>query len=304
MLSALFGLFNLKTPAFLLQPLGVSLLIGVLIFVVVYIWFDSITNFFFNKLSIVQKDILTVMDKLLIVQKKETIIRNCWIFSGALSLLVLFLIWPNVLLSFGLAVVTFLGTWFAIRMFLNNMWEVHCDKAVYQMVDGLTMMCNSLKVGLSLPQALERVVKASPGPLAKEFRLVLNKNRLGQSLEESLEEMGERVNRPDIDMLVSTVNILKESGGNLAETFFVMSETLRERQKMDKKIKALTAQGLMQAKIISCLPFILIGIFFFMDRAYISPLLFKPLGWLCLLVVLVLVLIGWYAMKKIVAIKV
>ena len=104
-------------------------------------------------------------------------------------------------------------------------------------------MCNSLKVGLSLPQAMDRVIKGYPGPLSKEFGLILNKTQLGMPVEEALTEMGERIKRPDIDMLVSAVNILKETGGNLAETFYVMADTLRERHKMDKKIKALTAQG-------------------------------------------------------------
>ena len=151
---------------------------------------------------------------------------------------------------------------------------------------------------------MERVIKGYPGPLAKEFGLVLNKMQLGQNLEESFEEMAERVNRPDIDILVSTVNILKETGGNLAETFFVMSETLRERQKMEKKIKALTAQGMMQAKIVSVLPVLLIAIFYVMDKNYISPLIFKPLGWACLIVVLVLILVGGFVMRKMVEIKV
>ena len=73
---------------------------------------------------------------------------------------------------------------------------------------------------------------------------------------------------------------------------------------MEKKIKALTAQGMMQAKIMSALPFFMIGIFYFLDKDYIAPLLFTPMGWLCLIAVLALVLIGGFVMKKIVTIKV
>ena len=73
---------------------------------------------------------------------------------------------------------------------------------------------------------------------------------------------------------------------------------------MKKKIKALTAQGMMQAKIMSALPFLLIGMLYFMDREYISPLLFKPLGWVCLAGVVFLVLIGGFIMRKMVEIKV
>ena len=251
-----------------------------------------------------QKEILDIIDKLLISQDKKKIKRNGWLFTLGLSLIVFLALWPNVLISLIASIAVFIASWWLLKKLFQNLWAKHCNRVVDQMVEALTIMCNSLKVGLSLGQAMERVIKNYPGALAKEFSLVLNKMKLGQNLEESLEEMAKRVDKPEIDMLVSTVNILKETGGNLAETFFVMAETIRERQKMEKKIKALTAQGMMQAKIISALPFVLIGIFFVMDRNYISPLLLKPLGWVCLAVVLVLVLIGGFLMKKMVQIKV
>lgn len=290
--------------SYIYNPLALSIVTGLAVFVCVYRFSDQILNFFSTKVLTAQQDILDIMDKLLITQKKETIIRNCWILSLSLSGLTVLMLWPNVLLSLGAGGAVLILTWIVIRIFLRSLWESHCDKVVAQLVEALTIMCNSLKVGLGLTQAMDRVIKGYPGPLAKEFRLALNKIQLGQSVEESLTEMGERINRPDIDMLVTAINILKETGGNLAETFYVMADTLRERQKMDKKIRALTAQGKMQAKIISSIPFLLIGIFYVMDREYISPLLFRPLGWVCLGVVVVLVALGGIMMKKMVEIKV
>ena len=286
------------------NPLALSVVTGLAVFVCVYRFSDQILEFFSTKVLTAQKDILDIMDRLLITQKKETIIRNCWILSLSLSALVVLVFWPNVVISLGAGAAMMMFTWLGIRMLLKSLWESHCDKVVAQLVEALTIMCNSLRVGLGLTQAMDRVIKGYPGPLAKEFRLALNKIQLGQTVEEALSEMGERMNRPDVDMLVTAINILKETGGNLAETFFVMADTLRERQKMDKKIKALTAQGRMQAKIIASIPFLLIGIFYVMDRAYISPLLFKPLGWVCLAGVVILVVVGAFVMKKMVEIKV
>lgn len=281
-----------------------SLTVGMMIFVIFYVQSHKIIKFLSDKTFGTQKEILEIMDKLLISQDKKKFQRNGWIFSIGLSLVVFLMIWPNVVFSILAGTAVFLGAWHILKKLFQGLWERHCNKVVDQMVEALTIMCNSLKVGLSLAQSMERVIKGFPGPLAKEFGLVLNKMQLGQNLEESLEEMAERVQRAEVDMLVSTVTILKETGGNLAETFFVMSETLRERQKMEKKIKALTAQGMMQAKIISALPFLLIGIFYVTDKSYISPLLFTPLGWVCLTGVLVLVLIGGFLMRKMVEIKV
>ncbi len=290
--------------SYFMHPLILSLTIGLMAFICSYCWSDKIRAFLSEKTFGSQKEIFELLDKLLISQPKEKTARNMWILSLSLACLVFLLLWPNIIFSFAGGTAAFLGVWMGAKVFLRGLWSAHCSQVVGQMVEALTIMCNSLKVGLSMPQAMERVMKGFSGPLSKEFQLVLNKTRLGQSLEEALTEMGERIQRPDIDMLVTTINILRETGGNLAETFFVMAETLRERQKMEKKIKALTAQGMMQARIMSALPFILIGIFYVMDKPYISPLLFTPLGWACLLLITGLVVGGWFMMKKMVAIKV
>lgn len=269
-----------------------------------YLNFEKLAEFFKKNTFKTQDEILEIMDKLLISQNKKKFKRNSWIISVVLGLFGFFLMWPNLLMSFIVSVMIFFGVWRLFKQMMVNLWERHCNRVVSDLVEALTIMCNSIKVGLSLGQAIERVIKGYPGALAKEFQLVLNKMELGQGLEESLEEMAQRAQRPEVDMLVSTTNILKETGGNLGETFFVMAETIRERQKMEKKIKALTASGMTQAKIISVLPFGLIGVFLVMDRNYILPLFTNPIGWACLLAVCVLVAVGWVSMKRIVAIKV
>lgn len=281
-----------------------SLTVGAIAFVLVYLNFDRIFQFLSDTTIKNQQEILAIMDKLLIARDHKKVKKSLWITSIAFGLLIFVLFWPRVIVSCISGVIVFLGTWYVIKIFFRKLWERHCDTVVSQMVEVLTLMCNSLKVGLSLGQAMERVLKGYPGALAREFGLVLNKMRLGQNLEEALEEMAERIQRDDVNMLVSTVNILKETGGNLAETFFVMAETLRERQKMEKKIKALTAQAMTQAKILSVLPFALVIIFYFLDREYISPLLFNPIGWACLVLVLILVLVGSFLMRKMAKIEV
>jgi tight adherence protein B len=172
------------------------------------------------------------------------------------------------------------------------------------MVDGLTIMSNGIKSGLSITQSMERVVMNMTGPIAQEYTLVLNKIRLGMSVEEALNEMGDRVPRQDVQMFVTAVNILKETGGNLSETFSTIVMTIRERQKVEKKIQAMTAQGLMQAVIITLVPFVLLIIFLVIDPNYVKPLFSTPLGWIALAIMLGLQVIGGVMMKKIVTIRV
>ena len=128
--------------------------------------------------------------------------------------------------------------------------------------------------------------------------MVLNKIRLGLTVEEALNEMAERIPRQDIQMLVTAVNILKETGGNLSETFETINMVVRERQKVEKKIEAMTAQGTMQGMIISAVPFLLLVMFHFLDPKFIEPLFKTTSGLIALMAVFVLVIIGGIVIKK------
>ena len=104
--------------------------------------------------------------------------------------------------------------------------------------------------------------------------------------------------------MVTAINILKETGGNLAETLAVIVETLRDRKKVQNKIKALTAQGSMQAMIISIMPIVILSMMFFFNKKTAILMLTKPLGWAALVLILFLIFLGGYMMKKIVTIQV
>ena len=194
--------------------------------------------------------------------------------------------------------------WSAPKLLITSMFERRCNRLVNQMVDGMTIMSNGIKAGQSLTQSMERVVDNIRGPLPQEFSLILNKVRLGMSVEEALVEFGERIPRQDVQMFVTAVNILKETGGNLAETFQTITSTVRERQKVEQKIQALTAMGNTQAVIVSLVPVALLGIFLIVDPNFVMPLFNKALGWVALAVMIVLQVIGLVVMRKIVNIKV
>jgi tight adherence protein B len=165
-------------------------------------------------------------------------------------------------------------------------------------------MANGIKSGSNAMVAMERVTEIMGGPLSQEFRQVLTQQQFGQSFEEALQDLGERIPKPDVQMFVTAVNILKETGGNLAETFETIVTTIRERQKVEKKIEALTAQGLMQGLIVTMIPFILAIVFFIVDPAYIKPMFNTTLGLVLFAGMLGLQIIGGVMIKKIVTIKV
>lgn len=277
---------------------------GLTIFIFSYFTSERIIAFLHKKSLGNREYVMEMMDKMFIDTDKKKITMTLLLGSFGLGAVVFLVFWPNVLagLIFGTAVM--IGGWSLPRILITNMWERRCNKIVDQLIDGLTIMSNSIKAGQSLTQAMERVVENMSGPLPQEFSLVLNKIRLGLATEEALNEFGDRIVRQDVQMLVTSINILKETGGNLSETFQTIVTVVRERQKVEKKIQALTAQGTMQAVIISLVPFILMAVMLVIQPAYIMPLFTKPLGWVALAIMLTLETIGLVVMKKIVTIKV
>ena len=103
------------------------------------------------------------------------------------------------------------------------------------MVDALSLMSNGLKSGLSIVQSLGLVTQEMPNPIRQEFNLILSENKLGVSLEDAFINLAKRIKSDDVEMFVTSVNILKETGGNLAETFDTIVITIRERIKVEKQ---------------------------------------------------------------------
>lgn len=279
-------------------------LFGFFVFLFSYFNSERIIEYL-QKRSLGNREIvIELMNKMFMEVDRTRITYMMLLGSFGLGAVFFLICWPNVGLGAVLgSVITILG-WSIPRIIVTNMWERRCRQLTDQLVDGLTIMANGIKAGQSLTQSMERVVENMKGPLPDEFGLVLNKIRFGMATEQSLVEFAERVPRPDVQMFVTAVNILKETGGNLAETFTTIVTTVRERQKVEKKIEALTAQGIMQATIISMVPFFLLVLFYVVDKNFVMPVFTRPLGWVFLALVLVLQIIGLVVMRKIVTIRV
>ncbi len=105
-------------------------------------------------------------------------------------------------------------------------------------------------------------------------------------------------------MFVTSIIILKETGGNLAETFETIVYVIRERLKVQQEIAAMVAQGVAQGVIVFCMPFGLGLMFYMSDPGFIEPLFSTPLGWLISALILTLQFVGGFVILKVVQIKV
>lgn len=194
--------------------------------------------------------------------------------------------------------------WTLPRKVLSIMHKRRIKKFVIQMVDGLSLMSNGLRSGLNVPQALQIVTEELPNPISQEFGLVLSQNKLGVTLEDAMSNLSVRMPADDIEMFTTSVNILKETGGNLAETFDTISLTIRERIKVESKIAAMVSQGVLQGVIVVLMPFALAAVLYAIDPDRISPMFTTIPGWILLLMMMTLQFLGGFAIWKIVQIKV
>ncbi len=194
--------------------------------------------------------------------------------------------------------------WKIPKPIVDYIYNKRVDKFVLQMVDALSLMSNGLKSGLSVVQSLSLVTQEMPNPIQQEFSLVLSENKLGVSLEDAFTNLSSRIKTDDVEMFVTSVNILKETGGNLAETFDTIVSTIRERIKVENKISALTAQGFYQGVFVMMIPPILAGVFYQTDPDFMRPLYTTPVGWIIIMGIILLEVVGFFVIMKIVKIDV
>lgn len=227
-----------------------------------------------------------------------------FLLSFGLGSLVLLAFLPDFFpgLMFG-TIVTVVG-WKAPRPIVDMLYRKRVQKLVLQMVDGLSLMSNGLKSGLSVVQALELVVREMPNPIHQEFKLILSENQLGLSVEEAFTKFATRIKNDDVEMFVTSVNILKETGGNLAETFDTITVTIRERIKVEAKIQAMTTQGFMQGMIIMAIIPVLGLYLAAADPEFMAPLVTTTLGWVVVAVIIALEIAAFVVIMKIIKIDV
>jgi tight adherence protein B len=173
-----------------------------------------------------------------------------------------------------------------------------------QLVDALTHMSNALKAGFSINQAFETIVENGEKPIAEEFALFLQQTRVGVSFNESLVNMDQRVGSDDLTLVCTSIDIARRTGGNLTEIFDTISLTIRERMRIESRVRTLTAQGRLQGIIVGGMPIILGVALTVIRPAMMIPFLTSSTGMIALGVMLVLLTLGALTIRKIIRIDV
>jgi len=290
----------------ILGSTGIVIVTGILVFIFCLRYSRDIFNWIEHQTLGTRTYILEKLELLFIEIDPDRLTMWLTIFSLFLSSSSLFFFGLTVSWILGFVVATILGI-FSFRVpkvFVDFLVRRRKKQYAEQMVDGLTLLANGIRAGLSVPQALGMVVSELSPPISQEFNMILQQNRIGVTLEECFENLTKRVPTEDNDMFVSAINILRETGGNLAEVFDTIVSVIRERIRLQQKIDTYIAQGMIQAIIIASMPFAIGLVYTISTPESMLRAVTNPIGILMLGGAFVLDAIGVFIIVKLVQIDV
>jgi len=171
-------------------------------------------------------------------------------------------------------------------------------------VDALNMMANAIKSGLSFMQVVQVIEREMPSPCREEFGMALKENRVGVNLSDALINMTKRMPSEDLFMIVNSVVTLSQQGGDLSEAFDTIAATIRDRQRVQEKIRTLAQAGITQGIILSSLPFFMLAMEYFIQPQYVVLLFTTPIGLAMFFGMCIMIVTGAVIMKRILVIDV
>ncbi len=192
----------------------------------------------------------------------------------------------------------------APRLLLRHLRKQRLAKFNEQLEDALLSISGSLKAGFSINQALEVIANENRKPLSSEFSLLMHEIHLGVSLDDALDKMVARLNCPDFELVAISIITARQTGGELTSILERLASVIRERVRITGRIKALTAQGRMQAVIIGLMPWALFAAMMYIATDMMMNFFSSLPGILCIIVVIVLDVSGFLLIRKITAIDI
>ena len=173
-----------------------------------------------------------------------------------------------------------------------------------QLPDILNLFAGSMRAGFSFAQALEAVAEEAPEPSRRELQRCFTESRLGRPIEDALEDSANRMHSVDLLWAVMAIRIQREVGGNLAELLATVATTMTERERLKSEIVALTAEGRLSAWILGIFPPLFALVLFAVQPSYMQTLFTNTLGVLAVGVSIVMAVVGFFWLRKLMAIEV
>ncbi len=187
---------------------------------------------------------------------------------------------------------------------LDYLWIRRMRRFDIQLTEGLSFLANNLRSGMALPQAIESLVTNSDAPLAEEFALTVREYTHGRTLPEAFASMRQRVPSENLNLILMAIEICQQQGGNIAELLDTIGDDLREMYDIGEKVKGITAEGRLQAKLLALSPLIL-GLMMYVAQPEMQEAFYGNIVGMAVIVFAALLTLGGFTwMKKIVNINV
>lgn len=225
-------------------------------------------------------------------------------YAAALGLFILPILFSRNMFGFILAIGTGIFGYSLPAIWLGAKRSSRAKKMDAQLVEALGMVSNSLKSGYGLMQSFEFAAGQLDPPLATELKRMMRDANLGMSGEDAMRALGERVGSPDLDMVLTAINIQRAVGGNLSEILEGVAFTMRERERIRGEIVTLTSQQRMTGIVIGGLPIGMGLLFMLINPDYMGLLFTTTGGRIMLVAAVVLEFLGAMSMKRILAIDI
>ena len=189
-------------------------------------------------------------------------------------------------------------------LLIKNLLHRRKVRFAAQLVDGLMILTSSLKGGLSLLQAMEVVAEEMPQPISQEFSLIVKENKMGISFEDSLRTMYNRINVEDLKLVINSILVARETGGDLTKVLNRLCTTIRDNNKLIDSVKTLTTQGRLQGMIMMVLPILFVFFVNSTNPSHFNIMFQDETGRMLLVVAVVLQVVGMILIRRFSTIKI
>lgn len=213
-----------------------------------------------------------------------------------LAVLAVFMLFiPNAFIAVGLWLCTLLLP----PMIVNSMWQRRRKKIDAQLALSISTMCNSIRAGLTLVQAVQRLAETAPEPIRTEFKIMANQYSFGADMEQVITTTKERLNLPNFNLFASALLLNREMGGDIAATLGRIAQSLDRLKQMKATVEAHTSEGRTNIKVLLVAPVFMLLMLWLVDPSGVEVVFTTPQGWGILLLAGVLALTGVYFASRI-----